>query len=593
MRIHGFYFKWLKSRRLPGVLQRYLPGEVSSLLIDMNGIIHRTSHIVYATDAIEEEEKEKRGKKAERRGPRHFRNSAEDARKKEKMKKRMLKLRKNAARAWIEGATAFDAWLLELENKHFRAITLELINLLRGFQETRGSPIDLLIVSIDGPAPTAKMNQQRSRRFRSGQRQEISTLKNQGGYPWPLFDSNSITPGTDFMFRLDAYLQQWFDEQTLDLPSKVIYYSHMVPGEGEHRIMDDIRNGTVKSADRFEGAHVIYGSDSDLAMLALIAPLNNLYIARDDLTDVININRFREAIFDVMKTKTALNDFVVIFFLVGNDFLPRPPSMDGDMTQSIDSLIQIYHKINGITDISLGNEPVDVIYPLTNQDQHHTINWDSMSVFLKMIGLVENQLLNQLVNRPRQPKFPSAMITKATETVNEAPVYGVRPKVIKSIKPDIFRNLWYSNALLPKTPYEIMSPIDRQLLGPPAVSVREIEQMTLSYLQGIGWINTYYNQGTNRVSLGWFYPWEYSPLFSDIGAMIEGIQTKGRLASAIPPYVSQLVRPTSEVSQSIVTAQHPIGTPQIIPPPPIGPSIYQLLSIFPRASQNLLPIEVR
>ncbi len=565
MGIHGFYYGWLKNQGFPRVLQDQLPGDVCSLLIDMNGIIHRTSHIIYATDAIEEDEREKRGERKQYRGPRHKRNTAEEEEKKRKMKKRMAKLQNDAAQAWSEGETVFNNWLLELENKHFRTITSELLNLLI---ETGVNPMDLLIVSIDGPAPVAKMKQQRSRRFRSGQRRESTTLNNQGGYPWPLFDSNSITPGTDFMFRLDAYLQKWFKEQTLDLPSKVIYYSHMVPGEGEHRIMDDIRNGTVKSCESFEGVHVIYGSDADLAMLALIAPLDHLYIARDDKTDVINIDKFREAIFDIMKTKTALNDFVILFFLMGNDFLPRPPAMENQMEESINSLIEIYHEVNGVTDIPLGSEPVDGKYPLTNQDQHHTVNWDNMSVFLNMMGLVEDQLLSRIAARLKRPKFPSAMITESTITTRGAPLPGSRPKVTKTIDYNRFRQLWYSNALLPKTPYRIMSPLDQKLLGSPAITIEELDRMVLSYLQGIGWINTYYNQGTNHISLWWFYSGEYAPLFTDIKRVINQIGTTTSLATKIHPYVRQPNQGHYNV-------------------------IYQLLSILSRASQNLLPIEVR
>ena len=63
------------------------------------------------------------------------------------------------------------------------------------------------MLAIDGVAPRAKMNQQRSRRFRSSKERELlleELYAKNGEVPEmkTVFDSNCITPGTDFMFRL-------------------------------------------------------------------------------------------------------------------------------------------------------------------------------------------------------------------------------------------------------------------------------------------------------------------------------------------------------------------------------------------------------
>ena len=66
-------------------------------------------------------------------------------------------------------------------------------------------------MAVDGVAPRAKMNQQRSRRFRSAKEVEENEKKaRQKGETLPTekkFDSNTITPGTDFMVRLDQQLR--------------------------------------------------------------------------------------------------------------------------------------------------------------------------------------------------------------------------------------------------------------------------------------------------------------------------------------------------------------------------------------------------
>lgn len=78
-------------------------------------------------------------------------------------------------------------------------------------------PQKVLYLAVDGVAPRAKMNQQRSRRFRSAKEAEVLTseilARSDGKLPQELqtkkrFDSNCITPGTDFMLKLSLALQK-------------------------------------------------------------------------------------------------------------------------------------------------------------------------------------------------------------------------------------------------------------------------------------------------------------------------------------------------------------------------------------------------
>lgn len=110
-------------------------------------------------------------------------------------------------------------------------------------------PQNLLFLAVDGPAPRAKMNQQRQRRFRAAK--ELSKALKESemkGEDIPLepFDSNCITPGTTFMARLTTFLHYYICKKVRDDSNwrtpQIILSGAEVPGEGEHKIMEYIRS---------------------------------------------------------------------------------------------------------------------------------------------------------------------------------------------------------------------------------------------------------------------------------------------------------------------------------------------------------------
>ncbi|ETS79199.1 5'-3' exoribonuclease 2 [Pestalotiopsis fici W106-1] len=167
-------------------------------------------------------------------------------------------------------------------------------------------PRKLLMIAIDGVAPRAKMNQQRSRRFRSAQeakekaadKEELyKMIKQQNGGVLPpetlesmnkkAFDSNSITPGTPFMDILAGSLRYWCAYKLNTDPAwskmKVIISDATIPGEGEHKIMNFVRSQRLSPEHDPNTRHVIYGLDADLIMLGLATHEPHFRVLREDV----------------------------------------------------------------------------------------------------------------------------------------------------------------------------------------------------------------------------------------------------------------------------------------------------------------------
>ena len=174
---------------------------------------------------------------------------------------------------------------------------LRLFNIVR--------PKRVLYMAIDGPAPRAKMNQQRMRRFRAAKDsaynrwvklwkahdegdQDTYNLLVQKDYQ-ETHDSNVITPGTPFFQRLSEHLKGFIKRmQETDPLWKQIYVilsDASVPGEGEHKIMDFVRAQRLEPNYDPNTRHVIYGLDADLIFLGLASHEPYFTIMRENVLE--------------------------------------------------------------------------------------------------------------------------------------------------------------------------------------------------------------------------------------------------------------------------------------------------------------------
>ncbi|KAJ2581536.1 5'-3' exoribonuclease 2, partial [Coemansia sp. RSA 1836] len=253
-------------------------------------------------------------------------------------------------------------------------------------------PRKVLYMALDGVAPRAKLNQQRSRRFRAAQEaeekerdmakaaEEVFELTGEKqAVPAAPWDHNCITPGTPFMELLAKSLRYYIVAKLNSDPAwknvKVILSDSNIPGEGEHKITDYIRRQRMMPAHDPNTSHVLYGLDADLIMLSLATHEPHFRILRDDVawadmlakpcrncgkkghfekdcrgkstpSEDMSKQPFVFAHIDVLREyleaelkppfrlpfpfdlERAIDDWVFMCFFVGNDFLPHLPSLE-------------------------------------------------------------------------------------------------------------------------------------------------------------------------------------------------------------------------------------------------------------------------
>lgn len=205
---------------------------------------------------------------------------------------------------------------------------------------------EYVYIGIDGVAPMGKILQQRQRRYRFLFDKKIKlnamdsieeleemiakTSTKPNGIEEPVIPLSSIelTPGTDYMERINNRMIAYV-EVLKKRNIKCIYSSYHDEGEGEHKILQYIKTNLEPTIPI-----VIYGLDADLLFLSLgLGWEYDLYVMREkqvfankqvDLDEVPEYNyvEVKQLHILISNLEVSTNDFIVLCYLIGNDFLP-------------------------------------------------------------------------------------------------------------------------------------------------------------------------------------------------------------------------------------------------------------------------------
>ena len=148
-----------------------------------------------------------------------------------------------------------DNLLALLKNKSYEEIYQETCEFINQMVELI-KPKSLLMIALDGVSPIAKISNQIEHRycknFYNLDNEITNFLDEIQLKKTNTFDKNEISPCTNFMLKLENYLDNYIQQKIKDGANiwkdiNIILSGTNVPGEGEYKIMEEIRNKSRKS----------------------------------------------------------------------------------------------------------------------------------------------------------------------------------------------------------------------------------------------------------------------------------------------------------------------------------------------------------
>jgi 5'-3' exonuclease len=405
------------------------------------------------------------------------------------------------------------------------------------------NPNNILYIAFDGVAPVAKLDQQRERRYKSWYQGVIMRQIDKTKKIDP-FNTTSITPGTKFMASLNKIICNHFSENKTKYNINQIFVSTSdLPGEGEHKIFDFIRNSNFINT---HSTNVVYGLDADLIMLSMNhLPINNqIYLFREtphfiqsinssllpNETYLLDIPELSKIVSENMNNENSKGvnrtyDYIFLCFFLGNDFMPHFPSIN-IRTGGVDKMLNAYKSTIG--------ESSEV---LTNGK---TINWKNVRKVVQFLAELEEQHFQKETKYRNRRKIHYSTDTQEQIFKKFEAIPTFERELENYINP--FKENWQYRY------YKALFNMD--------IDEERKKQICLNYLSGLEWNMKYYTTGCPNWR--WSYNYSYPPLLTD-------------LIKYIPYFETEFIKfkPENPVSQTV-----------------------QLCYVLPKSSLDLLPNEL-
>lgn len=338
-------------------------------------------------------------------------------------------------------------------------------------------------IAIDGVVPMAKMRQQRLRRFKSAWLTEHGLAEGQeaGKERW---DSNAITPGTEFMRSLRLVL-----EKEVSRHKNWRLSSSDEPGEGEHKVMAEMR--CMSGATH----HAVYGLDADLIVLSLLTQdtlkekgLQRIHLFREEVENGSLVrNSMGEEEFqwfsidtlrDILRIHTPIRDYCYAMSFLGNDFLPSSLGlkMREDGHDALMDLLTALHAKG-----------------LRLVDSKDKIDRTGLLELLRILDAQEEKAIEASLCRKIQQGRPYAAVELPVGDLNWALKQQAEACLMdgRRLRLD-WRSIYQTKCL--------QDGLDTNRI----------------YVQGLYWIWNYY-RGL-PVCYNWHYPWNLPPLWNAVAA---------------------------------------------------------------------------
>ena len=404
------------------------------------------------------------------------------------------------------------------DHEIFKDVCVEIDRLIKYIQ-----PKKCLYLAVDGVAPICKQAQQRQRRYKSAYESFSDNAE---------FDSCTISPGTVFMHNLTKYIHNFIREKmnndAIWRTFNVIFSSEKTPSEGEQKCLQFVRKNKVKNPN---DTYCIHGMDADLIMLGLSAHVKQFYILRENIyesgfhliditavsTDLANLMKWKNESVKKFNQDRAVDDFVYICFVVGNDFLPNIPSIE-IVEGGIDVMLEVYRKVGenyGHLTRSLNTGIYFVKKPF--------------ETFIGEIGSFEKGLIEEKMNNINITFYPDPIVDRN--------LYMDKETCTKKLNYDAYKADYY------KTNFN-------------ADSEDKIKEICIEYIEGMQWVLKYYNKCIP--CWNWCYKYNHAPFASDMAKYVKDFRFVSYKKSTPNDPFQQLLSIMSPKSSTLVP--YPLNT---------------------------------